>query len=80
MKNFEHGGDTRWLVEAARKPERELLDFSANINPLGPPDWLRPLISSQISMLQHYPDPHCTALVDAMTEALWRYARRGHCR
>jgi cobyric acid synthase CobQ/L-threonine-O-3-phosphate decarboxylase len=68
MKNFEHGGDTRWLAEVAGKPERELLDFSANINPLGPPDWLRPLISSQISMLQHYPDPHCTALVDAMTE------------
>jgi histidinol-phosphate/aromatic aminotransferase/cobyric acid decarboxylase-like protein len=68
MKNFEHGGDTRWLAEAAGKPERELLDFSANINPLGPPEWLRPLISSQISMLQHYPDPHCTALVDAVAD------------
>ena len=50
---------------AAGSPEREILDFSANINPLGPPEWLLPLISSQVSMLQHYPDPHCTALVEA---------------
>ena len=65
---FEHGGDLRRLAEVAGKSEREILDFSANINPLGPPEWLRPLISSQVSALQHYPDPHCTALVEAVAE------------
>ncbi len=68
MKNFEHGGDVRRLAQTMGRPERELLDFSANINPLGPPEWLRPLISSHLSMLQHYPDPHCCALVEAAAE------------
>ena len=68
MNGFEHGGDTRRLAETAGKSEKELLDFSANINPLGPPEWLRPLISSQINALQHYPDPHCTVLVKAVAE------------
>jgi cobyric acid synthase CobQ/L-threonine-O-3-phosphate decarboxylase len=68
MKNFEHGGDVRQLAQRAGMAERAILDFSANINPLGPPEWLRPLISSQVSALQHYPDPHCTALVEAVAE------------
>src|ERR1700760_1897445 len=68
MKKFEHGGDVRRLAQAAGKSEREILDFSANINPLGPPAWLRPLLSSQVSALQHYPDPHCTALTEAIAQ------------
>ena len=43
----------------------EILDFSANINPLGPPEWFRPLISARIGELVHYPDPDCTELVGA---------------
>ena len=68
MKNFEHGGNVRQLAEAAGRPAGEILDFSANINPLGPPEWLRPLIDSQVGALLHYPDPHCTALVEAIAE------------
>ena len=60
--NNEHGGNVRKLaLEAGRSPEG-LLDFSANINPLGPPDWLRPLISSRLSSLVHYPDPDSSSL------------------
>lgn len=60
-----HGGNIRKLAETAGKPEGEILDFSANINPLGMPDWLRPLTSSSVSSLVHYPDPDCTDLVNA---------------
>ncbi len=61
-ENHEHGGNMRKLaLEAGRSPE-ELLDFSANINPLGPPDWFRPLISSRLSSLVHYPDPDSSSL------------------
>ncbi|MGV8057534.1 MAG: cobyric acid synthase [Smithellaceae bacterium] len=60
-----HGGNILKLALAAGRPEQDILDFSANINPLGPPDWLRPLISSRISSLVHYPDPYCTGLIDA---------------
>ncbi len=68
MRKFEHGGNVRQLAQAAGIPEQKILDFSANINPLGPPEWLCPLINSQISALQHYPDPHCTALVESVAE------------
>jgi len=48
MKNFEHGGNIRQLAQAGGRLPGEILDFSANINPLGPPEWLRPMINSQI--------------------------------
>ena len=32
---------------AGRKPE-EILDFSANLNPLGPTEWLRQVISRHV--------------------------------
>jgi cobyric acid synthase CobQ/L-threonine-O-3-phosphate decarboxylase len=66
LKHFEHGGNLRQLAKVAGLQELEILDFSANINPLGPPEWLRPLISSQISALAHYPDPDCIALREAV--------------
>ena len=63
-----HGGNITKLAAAAGRPAGEILDFSANINPLGPPEWLRPLISSLLSSLVHYPDPDCTDLVRAFSE------------
>ena len=62
MTNHQHGGNIRKLAKAAGQSPEELLDFSANINPLGPPEWLRPLISSHLSSLVHYPDPDCSLL------------------
>ncbi len=63
MKTFEHGGN---IHREKRASGRQLIDFSANINPLGPPDWLRPLISSQIEELEHYPDPESSRFVAAI--------------
>lgn len=56
------------LALAAGKSMDDILDFSANINPLGAPDWLRPLISSSVSSLVHYPDPQCTELRNAIAD------------
>jgi cobyric acid synthase CobQ/L-threonine-O-3-phosphate decarboxylase len=61
-KNHQHGGNIRRLAKAAGRSPEDLLDFSANINPLGPPEWLRPLISSRLNSLIHYPDPDCSLL------------------
>ena len=63
-----HGGNITKLALAAGRSAGEILDFSANINPLGPPEWLRPLISSSVSSLVHYPDPDCTDLIRAFAE------------
>lgn len=65
MTTQPHGGNLRQLAQASGTAERDLLDFSANLNPLGPPEWLRAVISSHIGALVHYPDPDCTALVEA---------------
>ncbi len=65
-----HGGNLNAAADQAGIPRNELLDFSANINPLGFPDWLRPLISSSVESLLHYPDPDCTELIAAMAGRL----------
>jgi len=66
---FGHGGNLRQLAAAAGVRESELLDFSASINPLGPPRCARPAISAAVSGLVHYPDPDNTAFVDAICKA-----------
>ncbi len=65
-EQYRHGGNLRALSSLSGRAPHELLDFSANINPLGPPDWLRPLIESRISELVHYPDPEASELVAAI--------------
>ncbi|MBI4634641.1 MAG: cobyric acid synthase [Deltaproteobacteria bacterium] len=66
--SWRHGGDVKSLARKTGKAVEELLDFSANINPLGPPAWLPERIASLIGSLVHYPDPHCRALVQAIAE------------
>lgn len=34
-----------------------MIDFSASINPVGPPDWLRSCLADLSDGVQHYPDP-----------------------
>ena len=60
-----HGGHILALARAAGRDPADILDFSASINPLGPPDSLRRIISRTVSDLVHYPDPDCAGLIDA---------------
>ncbi len=62
-----HGGNVRLLAQAAGRPEKGIVDFSANLNPLGPPEWLGPLIQSHIGALAYYPDPDCCVLLEAVS-------------
>ncbi|MBU1567521.1 MAG: cobyric acid synthase [Proteobacteria bacterium] len=68
MQNFEHGGNIHKVLREAGNGHREILDFSANINPIGPPEWFRPLISSCLTKLIHYPDPENTEFIKAISE------------
>lgn len=68
MKTFEHGGNIHKILRDSPARVQEVLDFSANINPLGPPEWFRPLISSQLEQLIHYPDPEYTSFIKAISE------------
>lgn len=58
-----HGGNIVRLAGRAGLPPGEICDFSASINPLGFPEWLRSLISRRIASLVHYPDPDCADLI-----------------
>lgn len=67
LERYGHGGD--WAAAADRfglKPE-SFLDFSANINPLGPPEGLKELLSHEWSRLVHYPDPDSKELRGAIS-------------
>lgn len=61
-----HGGNLRWAKQ--QFGDRDYLDFSANINPLGIPKTLqaswRALLESDA--LMHYPDIECTRLREAI--------------
>jgi cobyric acid synthase CobQ/L-threonine-O-3-phosphate decarboxylase len=64
-----HGGDLLRAAQQCGLEPNEFLDFSANLNPLGFPEWLRPLISSQIERLCHYPESGAGSLVSAIAAA-----------
>ena len=68
MKTFEHGGNIHKILRDSPADGKQLLDFSANINPLGPPEWLRPFISNNLEHLIHYPDPDNISFVNAISK------------
>ncbi len=71
MQSNKHGGNIRRLADVAGIDPAGMIDFSANINPMGPPAWLRPVMSASVTSLAHYPDPECEELKEAAAE---RYA------
>ncbi|CCO23304.1 cobyric acid synthase [Maridesulfovibrio hydrothermalis] len=65
---YAHGGNLRKLAARAGCPASDIIDFSANINPLGPPLWLQQEIVSALSEVDRYPDPECAELTLAACE------------
>lgn len=63
MKEYTHGGD---IVGAREVWKGELLDFSANLNPLGMPEAVRKAAEDAVREAIHYPDPLCRALCAAI--------------
>ena len=61
-----HGGNLRELAIHAGVDRDAILDFSASINPLGPPEGLRVVLSRAVDRLVHYPDPDSSDLVQTI--------------
>lgn len=57
-----HGGNLAWAAALAGCRPQEILDFSASINPLGPPPSVRDAIAQHLGDIQAYPDPNATKL------------------
>jgi len=68
-----HGGNVHAAARAGGRRLDQIVDFSASINPLGPSPAALRAIREAFPLLVHYPDPDCTALVDALA-ARWRLA------
>ena len=61
-----HGGIKEAELRALGLRLEDCLDFSASVSPLGPPDGVAEAIAAVD--LTAYPDPHCLALTEAITE------------
>ncbi len=59
-----HGGNLRELSKLSGRSREKILDFSANMNPLGPPGWLRLVINRSMDYIPHYPDPGYSELIE----------------
>jgi threonine-phosphate decarboxylase len=57
-----HGGDVYQLARDLGLAVHDLLDFSANINPLGYPPGIEAAVSEALTEICHYPDRRCLAL------------------
>ncbi|MGO0061103.1 threonine-phosphate decarboxylase CobD [Brevibacillus fluminis] len=55
IEKYGHGGDLQTAELAFGK--QEWLDFSANINPLGPPETVVATLHQELGRMIHYPDP-----------------------
>ena len=57
-----HGGNLVWAASLSGCSPSELLDFSASINPLGPPESALRAIYAHLDQLTAYPDPNYSQL------------------
>ncbi|AOT72380.1 threonine-phosphate decarboxylase CobD [Geosporobacter ferrireducens] len=68
MKVAKHGGNIYEVALERGIEMEEILDFSANINPLGIPDSLKEAIMDNIHIIERYPDPEYKELVKAIAD------------
>jgi len=64
-----HGGNRDWAAQLAGCPATEILDFSASVNPLGPPPSAIAAIEAHLEDLQVYPDPNYASLRQVLGDA-----------
>ena len=62
MKQSEHGGNIYRLADELKIQEREVIDFSASVNPLGVSKKVKAEIRRQLKYLHRYPDPDAKRL------------------
>ncbi|EKQ67241.1 L-threonine O-3-phosphate decarboxylase [Leptolyngbyaceae cyanobacterium JSC-12] len=68
MNRPAHGGNLVWAAELADCSPDAILDFSASINPLGPPASAIAAIQHQLGNLVSYPDPSYSRLRWAISQ------------
>ncbi|PKM79501.1 MAG: threonine-phosphate decarboxylase [Firmicutes bacterium HGW-Firmicutes-13] len=64
-----HGGNIWEFIRKGIELE-DIIDFSASINPFGPPDWVQTAIHDSIKFIRHYPDPEQRELMAGLSDFL----------
>ena len=64
-----HGGNIHLAAHRLGKSPDDLLDYSASINPLGPPEGLMEHMRNGLKRLVHYPEPFCASLKEKIAAA-----------
>ena len=62
MTQLTHGGNVYKAAQDQHVSVERFIDFSASINPLGPPAAVFRTIRSSVKQIVHYPDPDCRKL------------------
>jgi cobyric acid synthase CobQ len=70
LTSLVHGGDLTGLAASSGLPESSIIDASANLNPLGPPDWLDAAFAEGRRSSGRYPDPAYRRLRAAASQSL----------
>jgi adenosylcobyric acid synthase len=71
MKHNTHGGDAAAVAQklGLKTIPPVALDFSVNVNPLGPPPSLAPVLQAAMSRLSEYPDPTASGAASSLATA-----------
>lgn len=64
--NRHHGGNIWEISKKYNIPAEDIVDFSASINPLGPPEGVKKKINSSLKFLVAYPDPEGAELKEEL--------------
>lgn len=65
-----HGGQPKHILRLlGRNEAQDLIDFSANLNPLGPPAWIQETWTSLLQSAMKYPDPSYREAREAIATA-----------
>jgi len=65
---WKHGGNVYAVRRNTGLDSKEIVDYSANINPLGLPDQLKETLVKGLDDLIHYPDPEYVELKEAIAK------------
>lgn len=61
-----HGGDVFEIANLIKVPVENIIDFSSNVNPFGPPPKVLEAIASNLRLIKFYPDRNYSKLKEAL--------------
>lgn len=69
MKWPNHGGQPEQMKQLFQiNTDQQVLDFSANLNPIGPPNWLKDALQESYQSITRYPDPSYSQTTAAVAQ------------